>query len=160
MKIKMLMLAIGMAFVFGGVAARAQELKQPEPFLICSDVPKQIAFYTEKLGFTVEAKFPEDGAAVFARLIRGECKLMMTVPFQTEEFQAEWKLVDGKHKGAANWLYIRVDNVDKLFEELKKKKVEFMGDTKDGPADRPWGSRDLITRDPEGFMIVFSKPAN
>ncbi len=160
MKTKTSFVLIFLSILSLAVSAHAQKLQPPEPFLICSSVSKQVQFYTEKLGFTVEMKVPEDGEPAFARLTRGDCKLMFTGPLQTDEFQAEWKLVDGKQKGAANWIYIRVDDVDKLYGELTKKKVEFIGDTKEGPMDRPWGSRDLITRDPEGFILVFSRPAN
>lgn len=142
------------------LGARAQELQAPEPFLVCRDVGAQLAFYTEQLGFSVEVAHPE-GAPAFARIARGECKIMMmaAASIPSEEFQTQYKAFEGKPKGLTNFLYIRVDNVDKLYNEIRARGVTFEGEFRDGPVDREWGSRDLIINDPEGFVLVFTSNA-
>ncbi len=40
------------------------------PLLMCSDVPAQIRFYTEVLGFTVASRMDDAGASGFASLLR------------------------------------------------------------------------------------------
>ena len=47
-------------------------------------------------------------------------------------------------------IIIEVDNVNKIFENLKKKKVEFINEPKDMPV---WGIRVVHFRDPENNLI-------
>lgn len=141
------------------VSASAQQLQPAEPMLVCNDVARQIEFYTQKLGFGIEAQYPEDGPT-WARLTRGNCKIMFLAPLPYESFQTQWKELENKPKGLANWLIIRVTDVDELYEEFKRKAVPLGEEYAEGPVDRPWGAREFVVLDPEGFFLVFSQQGN
>ena len=132
------------------------ELKPSEPLLFCADMEKSIAFYEGKLGFNVQQRNEQD--PTWARLQRGDCSLMLIVAPDGEGWESLWKDLKGKPKGNGNWLYVRVDNADKLHAELKAKKVTFSAGTADGPVDRPWGSREFLVIDPDGYVTVFTQP--
>ena len=54
-------------------------------------------------------------------------------------------------KGLGVYNYIEVENVDAYYVWLKKNKV--IPRTK--PRDWPWGKREFVVRDPDGYKLVF-----
>jgi catechol 2,3-dioxygenase-like lactoylglutathione lyase family enzyme len=56
-------------------------------------------------------------------------------------------------KGAGTLLYLSVDNVDEFHEYLVSKKLKPV--TK--PQDQPWGNREFIIRDPDGYNLIIFK---
>lgn len=64
------------------------------------------------------------------------------------EFQKE---AHSRNKGAGQFLYIKVDNVDAFYKNLLKKKLE----PSSQPRDWPWGNREFVIRDPDGYKLVF-----
>ena len=57
------------------------------------------------------------------------------------------------NKGAGLYLYISVDNVDKFYKKLLSKKLN----PSSAPRDWPWGNREFVIRDPDGYKLVFFK---
>lgn len=57
------------------------------------------------------------------------------------------------NKGAGIYIYLSVDNVDEFYDEIVKK--GYKPSTK--PVDQPWGNREFILRDPDGYKLVFFK---
>jgi uncharacterized glyoxalase superfamily protein PhnB len=66
------------------------------------------------------------------------------------EFQKEAKLSD---KGAGLYLYISVDNVDDVYNNLVSKGLK----PKSEPCDWPSGNPEFVIRDPAGYKLVFFK---
>jgi catechol 2,3-dioxygenase-like lactoylglutathione lyase family enzyme len=64
------------------------------------------------------------------------------------EFQKEANL---DNKGAGQFLYIEVDNVDEFYEKLVRKNLK----PSSRPRDWPWGNCEFIIRDPDGYKLVF-----
>lgn len=64
------------------------------------------------------------------------------------EFQKEANL---DNKGAGQFLYISVDNVDEFYENLLSKGLQASGE----PKDYSWGNREFMIRDPDGYKLVF-----
>ena len=64
------------------------------------------------------------------------------------EFQKEAVL---EPKGAGQFLYIKVDNVDDFYNSLLAKGLKASSE----PKDWPWGNREFIIRDPDGYKLVF-----
>ena len=56
-------------------------------------------------------------------------------------------------KGAGLFLYISVDNVDEFHQAMLSKGLK--PSTK--PQDQPWGNREFIIRDPDGYRLVIFK---
>jgi catechol 2,3-dioxygenase-like lactoylglutathione lyase family enzyme len=63
------------------------------------------------------------------------------------------KGVDFIHKGEGMFLYLSVDNVDEFHKALFSKGLK----PKTKPQDQPWGNREFILRDPDGYNLVIFK---
>lgn len=61
----------------------------------------------------------------------------------------------GGEKGIGLYVYIRVDNVDAFHEKLTKQGV--LPHTE--PKDWPWGNREFILKDPDGYKLCFWQPS-
>lgn len=66
------------------------------------------------------------------------------------EFQAE---AVAQPKGAGTYLYVSVADVDEYYKELTQKGYKPSGE----PKDWPWGNREFVLRDPDGYKLVFFK---
>jgi catechol 2,3-dioxygenase-like lactoylglutathione lyase family enzyme len=55
-------------------------------------------------------------------------------------------------KGAGIYIYLSVDNVDEFYEELLSKGLK-----PSKPYDSPWGNREFMLRDPNGYKLVLFK---
>jgi catechol 2,3-dioxygenase-like lactoylglutathione lyase family enzyme len=55
--------------------------------------------------------------------------------------------------GAGVFLYLSVDNVDEFHQYLVSNKIKTL--TK--PQDQPWGNREFMLRDPDGYHLVIFK---
>lgn len=64
------------------------------------------------------------------------------------EFQKEANLAV---KGGGQFLYISVDNVDEFYKMLISKRLQPSSE----PRDWPWGNREFVIRDPDGYKLVF-----
>jgi catechol 2,3-dioxygenase-like lactoylglutathione lyase family enzyme len=65
-------------------------------------------------------------------------------------FQKEAKL---GNKGSGIFVYISVEDVDEAYKELIEKGLKPSGE----PKDWPWGNREFVLRDPDGYKLVFFK---
>ena len=63
------------------------------------------------------------------------------------------KGADLANRGAGVFLYLSVDNVDEFYKDLLSKRLK--PSTK--PQDQPWGNREFILRDPDGYNLVIFK---
>lgn len=137
--------------------AGAQNAQPVTPMIFSADTARLLQFYTEKLGFGVDARVPDDGAPQWARLQRGDCFLMIAMPPQDEDFQDAWRELGNKPKNIAVRLYISVEDADQRHAEFKAKGVRFVLGTADAPTDRPWGAREFFVVDPDGNVLAFSQ---
>jgi uncharacterized glyoxalase superfamily protein PhnB len=124
------------------------------PMLVVNDMNETMAFWTEKLGFTVNASMAAaDGQPPFwCNLGRNDVSVMFT-------WEAEHTHDDGEvHRSEAQLagsLYIDVDDVDAMADELHR-----LGALPSGtqPEDQPHGMREFAVEDPNGFTIYFGHP--
>ena len=66
------------------------------------------------------------------------------------EFQKEANLIN---KGAGVYFYLSVDDVDEFYNGLLSKGLKPTSE----PRDWPWGNREFVFRDPDGYKLVFFK---
>lgn len=66
-------------------------------------------------------------------------------------FQKVSDTEDTANKGAGVFLEISVDNVDEFYEGVVKKGLKPSSE----PKDWPWGRREFVIRDPDGYKLVF-----
>ena len=105
-----------------------------------ANIEKTAEFY-KKLGFPVI----KDGYTVKIKI--GNYRLVFTDE-NTTLIQNESGL---KPKGLGIYNYIEVEDVDAYFGWLKKHKIP----TRTEPRDWPWGKREFVVRDPDGYKLVF-----
>jgi catechol 2,3-dioxygenase-like lactoylglutathione lyase family enzyme len=116
------------------------QFEQVTPFLHVPDLQKALDFFTDILGFTVP--FRQDGYAYIHR---------ETVGFRLLEAE-ETQAAAGRRRFA---YYIDVRDVDALYAELKAKLDTLPPGDVHGPADKPYGQRELLVLAPDGELIVF-----
>lgn len=117
-----------------------EHLQVAEPVLASLDIYKTVDFYQSKLGFDRVSWKDENYAIVHRDKI--------SIHF--------WKCNDKIHP-ENTCCYIRVQDVDSLYKELKSHGVVHPN----GPLkDQPWGMREFAILDGDGNMIRFGQPSN
>ena len=116
------------------------QFEQVTPFLHVPDLQKALDFFTDILGFTVP--YRQDGYAYIHR---------ETVGFRLLEAEED-QAAAGRRRFA---YYIDVRVVDALYAELKPKLDTLPPGDVHGPADKPYGQRELLVLAPDGELIVF-----
>jgi len=110
------------------------------------DVNKTAKFY-EALGFQFEKREPDH---VSIRLNW----FWMDFHSQDKEEKAEFKEeATMKKKGGGLYVYISVENVDEFYNGVLSKGLKPSSE----PRDWPWGNREFVLRDPDGYKLVIFK---
>lgn len=120
------------------ISVPAMKFEKLTPMMWVPDLQSSIDFYTRVLGFTC-AEYSQDWG--WAALSRDETDIMLALPNEHIPFQG------AQYTGT---FYIRVDNADELWAELKDK-VEVVY----GIDDFDYGMREFCIRDNNGYMIQF-----
>ena len=107
------------------------------------DQDRALSFYTEKLGFKVVTDQQMGGGQRWIELqigAAGATRLVLFIPEGHED------RVGTVFNGA-----LACDNVEKTYEELKGRGVEFVS----APKHEPWGTL-AVLKDPDGNQIALS----
>ncbi len=107
-----------------------------------SDLVASAEFY-EKLGFTVAR------ADTAFRVKLGD----FTLAVMDEHAVTITKAVQTSSRGEGMFLYVEVDDVDALYRHVHENGV-----ISTEPRDWPWGKREFVVRDPDGYQLVFFAP--
>jgi len=115
--------------------------RQITPFMHVPDLGAAIAFFEEVLGFTVHVRMRD-----YAYLHRESAGIRI--------LQNRGK--DGAPPGNRRIAYyVDVHDVDALYAELKPKLDLLPKADVHGPADKPYGQRELLLLAPDGNLIAF-----
>jgi len=114
--------------------------------LVCyvKDIAQTADFY-ETLGFIV-TKRTDDQLSI--RLNWFWIDFHAQASETNDEFKKEAQL---GNKGAGQYTYVSVDNVDEVYQEVLAKGLK----PSSQPRDWPWGNREFVLRDPDGYKLVF-----
>lgn len=108
------------------------------PMLITENIQKTIEFYTGILGFECQGRYPEENPC-WVSFCNGSVEIAFNLPNQHIEF--EKPLLTGS-------IYINVENVDELWENLKEKtEVIYPIENFD------YGMREFGIRDCNGYIL-------
>lgn len=110
------------------------------------DTKKTAEFY-EKLGFKFDKREP-DHISIYLNWFWIDFH-----PQDKEDKPELQKEANLSNKGAGLFLYISVDDVDEFYKGLVAKGLKPSSE----PKDWPWGNREFILRDPDGYKLVFFK---
>jgi catechol 2,3-dioxygenase-like lactoylglutathione lyase family enzyme len=116
---------------------------------IVDDVDAAIAFYTERLGFTVELH-PAPG---FAMLSRGDLRLLVNAAGGSGG--AAQPMPDGRRPEPGGWnrIQLQVDDLDGEVERLRQAGARFRNDIVTG-----FGGKQILLDDPDGNPIELFEP--
>lgn len=110
------------------------------PMLYTNELTQTIDFYVNVLGFVCGESNDEWG---WAALHRDECEIMLARPNKHTPFD---------HPKFSGSFYIRTDDVDKLWHELKDRaKICY------GLEIFEWGMKEFAVYDNNGYMIQFGQ---
>jgi catechol 2,3-dioxygenase-like lactoylglutathione lyase family enzyme len=120
------------------------------PQLFVSDIAASCAFFTGKLGFTVEFVYGEP--PFYAQVKRGRAQIALRhVDRDVMEKLAAAMTADVDMLAAS----ISVDDAAALHAEFHAATVAFHQDLR----TEPWGARTFIVRDPDGNLLLFAGSA-
>ncbi len=121
-----------------------------EPQLLVTDIERSIAFFCEKLGFSVVfsygkppyyAQVGRDGARLNLRCI--ELPVLESTVRDREELLS------------VSMTVATADEIKLLFLEFQSAGVTFHQKLK----KQPWGARNFVVKDPDGNLLLFAGPA-
>jgi len=101
------------------------------PILRVADLAESIAYYVERLGFTLQWR-----AEPVASVGRGRASVM---------------LCEGDQGQSGTWLWLSTNDVDILYQELRGRGAHL----RHPPTNYPWGSRECQVSDPDGHVLRF-----
>lgn len=114
------------------------------PFIHVPDINAAVAFFVDILGFERYPLPHIDYAYVYRE----------TVGIRLLENRGD----DGAPPGNRRFAYyIDVNDVDALYTELKPRLDTLPDDDVHGPADKPYGQRELLVLAPDGNLIAFGQ---
>ena len=107
-----------------------------------ADQDRALKFYTEKLGFRVvtDQPFSEKQRWIELKIPNADTRFVLFTPDGHED------RIGTAFNGA-----LACDDVEKTYEELKERGVEFLG----APSKEPWGTFAMF-KDPDGNQFVLS----
>jgi catechol 2,3-dioxygenase-like lactoylglutathione lyase family enzyme len=117
------------------------------PLVLVQDIERSIAFYRDRLGFTVVGEAKTSDRVFWCRLKRGGASIMLQ---QAEE-------VDGPPVGRGRGVgfYFICDDADGLYAEWTGR-----GLTLAPPTIADYGMKQLFVPEPDGYSICFESPTD
>ncbi len=114
--------------------------------MVCyvKDIEKTAQFY-DALGFVIDKREPEH---LSIRLNSFWIDFHPQDKEDKPDFQKEANL---DNKGAGLFTYIKVENIDEFYRGVLAKGLK----PSSKPKDWPWGNREFVLRDPDGYKLVF-----
>ena len=116
--------------------------------LLVEDINTSVQFY-EKLGFKISKNVP--GVAMTMSLENFWIELLDTNKVVTDAYKQH---VSQGVAGKGLFLQLNVSNVDTFHKEMIRRNIKILQQ----PADFPWGHRECIIQDPDGYILcVYTK---
>ena len=115
---------------------------------LVDDVETATAFYTDKLGFSLEQKM----GPAFAIVSRGDLSLWLSGP----QSSGARPMPDGRQPEPGGWnrLVVEVDDLEAKVNELKQAGLSFRNEIVTGP-----GGKQILLEDPAGNVVELFQPA-
>jgi uncharacterized glyoxalase superfamily protein PhnB len=114
------------------------------PVVSTDDIAKSLAYYQDVLGFAVDFQYGDP--PVYAGVNSGAAEIYFTHSPDFVKLVADRAL----HPD----IFIWVTNADYYFNLHVKNGAEII----EPIADRPWGARQYVVRDPNGYHLKFAQP--
>ena len=120
------------------------------PTLSVADIGASASWYTEKVGFARVFAIPGAGGEVALEHLRwSKYADLLLVPETSAPYPTQTKGM-----GITLSFLAQTETIDDMAARLRANGVEI----EEGPVDRPWNTRDIAVRDPDGFRLTFFEP--
>lgn len=119
-------------------------LKKLDSVLLYVRSTTKTAEFYEKLGFTI-TELSDEKCVVKLAQFSFVCHDQSKVHFTQDSKR--------KTKGAGVFFYVEVVDVDKFYKSAVSNGLE----PSSKPTNWPWGNREFVVRDPDGYKLVFYK---
>ena len=120
--------------------------------LAVSDVPRSVAFYTEHLGFVVEASYEDPP---YATLLRDGVRLSFAEQGHASVDRPGITLAVPLDRGTQSVvLVLEVADARSAYDALAALGVPFLAE----PYAPPWGGLRFFVVDPDGYLIEVEQP--
>lgn len=117
------------------------------PILAVSDFAASLAFYTEGLGFSVDARFDDPPFAILSHGPVGVCLAEQGHP--AADLAGHVMTTPADPSKMAVVLVLRVADVGAVHADLAARGVPFASDV----WSPPWGGGRCFARDPDGYLV-------
>jgi catechol 2,3-dioxygenase-like lactoylglutathione lyase family enzyme len=125
------------------------DLKTLTPNLVVADVERSVAFYRDRLGFSVTMTVPDKSPYVFAMLRSGTTEIFVNAPGAAFD---EYPVLQDRPIGGTLTLFFQVTGVRASYEALKDQVTVVM------PIETKWyGQTEFAFLDPDGYLITFAE---
>ncbi len=115
--------------------------------LTVKDLALSVAWYTEGLGFQISRRIERDGQLRGFAIAAGGVNLILN----QDDGAKGWD----RQKGLGlSFNITTTDDVDAIAARVKARGTTLETE----PKDFPWGARAFRVRDPDGFLLVLSRP--
>ena len=113
-----------------------------------TDVARAVAFYTQRMGFTLE----HQQLPAFASVSLGDAQILLSGPGAS----GSRPMPDGRRQEPGGWnrVVLKVADLPELIDALKQVGVSFRNEMESGP-----GGRQIQVEDPDGNAIELFEPA-
>jgi uncharacterized glyoxalase superfamily protein PhnB len=123
--------------------------KKLTPNLLVASVERSLAFYVDTLGFTRGMTVPDAPPFAFASVTGGAVEIFFN---DAASAAKEYPGFAGKPIGATGTLFIEVEGVDALHDQLKATVKIVMP-----IVTQFYGMREFAIEDPDGYIITFAE---
>lgn len=138
----------------------ALEAQTITPNLMVNNVTETVNFYVNQLGFTLNMSVNHDKSGfhqelqdeeyIWAQLLNGSVEIMVQ---RRDSFEEDVPAISGATIGAAATFYMRVANVDALYEQYQQADIEIVK-----PIDTTWyGMKEFYIKDNNGYILCFAE---
>jgi catechol 2,3-dioxygenase-like lactoylglutathione lyase family enzyme len=121
--------------------------------LAVADVDRSLAFYRDRLGFTVEAEYDDPPYATLE--LAGTRLSLAEQGHPAEDRPGVTMVVPEDPSRLPAMLVLEVDDCRGAYERLRQNGVDFLAD----PYSPPWGGSRCFARDPDGYLVELEQPA-
>ena len=129
--------------------AKVSTVRSLWPLLAVDDLDSSLAFWRDRLGFTLVAQAESDDGRIFwCRLEWGGSSIMLQTADQVEDGPA-------KDRGRGVALYFVCDDVVSLFQEVSSRGLRV-----DQPTLAYYGMRQMFVPEPNGYVVCFESPVD
>lgn len=130
------------------------EVRGLAPLLSVFDMPTSLAFYRDKLGFTVAGDSGQGDDSGWVMLRLGYATVMLNTMYDdgAQPESADESRVEA-HQDTC--IYFASPGVDAAYDHLRSIGIEA-----EAPTVAPYGMKQLYIRDPDGYNLCFQWPAD